>query len=235
MFNWFSKKQPAQPTEFAHILDFAKQLAAKNPQALIDLIRVLLRPLQGELLLNSIMHELHGAREEVDRTGFFMGRGSRVDQSGFNGRTLDKTDFLVHLNRDPILPCPWHRTRYVDTLSYIGKGKKLGDWEEDSKNHNVTIWLPWGVVFVNGGNHSIAAGIVGGEGTLKPTEVIDMGMLLDVARCDGKHYLSVVDGSVLGVVRNVKIAAIFEIGRLMREHRVVPLLRVNEVNSAKRL
>ena len=76
---------------------------------------------------------------------------------------------------------------------------------------------------MQGGNHSIAAGIVGGEGVLRPKEVYDMGRLLDLVQCDGKHYRSQQDGQVLDIVHDDKIAALFEVGRLMRHHGITPM------------
>lgn len=225
MLSWFfrSKTTPGRAAEFDHIMDFAQTLAESNPTALIDLVRILLRPLQSELLLTAIQNEKHGARDEVDGYDFFMPCGPREIQRAFDCPQLDPAKFLVQLNRDPVLPCPWHRSRYIGTLANIGHGKDCGGWEEDSTNHSVTLWLPWGIAFVHGGNHSIAAGIVGGEGVLRPKGVYDMSGLLDLVQCDGKHYRLKQDNNVLDTVHDHKIAALFEVGRLMQRHGVTPM------------
>ena len=218
-----SKDKPVRLTEFDHIVGFAEALAKSNPAALIDLSRILLRPLQSELLLTAIENEMHGARHEIEDYKFFMPHGPSNIQMAFDCPRLDSDKFLVQLNRDPVLPCPWHRGRYVGTLTSIGHGKHCGNWKEDRVNHCVTLWLPWGIAFVHGGNHSIAAGIVGGEGVLRPKEVYDMGRLLDLVQCDGKHYRSKQDNKVLDTVHDDKIAALFEVGRLMQQHRIIPM------------
>lgn len=234
MLDWFFKRKdkPVRLTEFDHIMGFAQALAKSNPAALIDLVRILLRPLQSELLLTAIENEMHGARHEIEDYKFFMPNGPSQIQMVFDCPRLDSDKFLVQLNRDPVLPCPWKRTDYVKTLSLIGKNKHLGDWIEDPVNHSVTVWLPWGIAFVHGGNHSIAAGIVGGEGVLRPKEVYDMGRLLDLVHCDGRHYRSKQDGQVLDTVHDGKIAALFEVGRLMRHHGITPM-QVNSLDALK--
>jgi hypothetical protein len=220
MFKWLFNdcgRKRAQLEKFNFIMGFARDLAQKNPVALIDLVRLLLRPLQFELLLSAVETEIHKARHEVES---YHGLGI---QHGHNHPQLDSNQFLVNLNRDPILPCPWHRDRYVGTVSSIGKNKPCGLWKEDTSNHHVTLWLPWGIAFVDGGNHSIAAGILGGEGTLKPKQVYDMKRLLDTVHCDGEVYRSTLDGQVIADVCSYNIAALFEIGRLLQEHNIVPM------------
>jgi hypothetical protein len=225
LFNWFHKPKHVELTKFDHVMDFAQTLAQHNPAALVDLVRILLRPLQSELLLTAIENEMHGARKEVETYKFFMPNHSSSIQNCWNYPKLPAKNFSIQLNRDPVLPCPWKRTDYIETLSTIGESKYCGEWKEDTINHKITVWLPWGIAFVNGGNHSIAAGIIGGEGVLEPKEVYDMGGLLDIVQCDGKQYSSKKNGQVLDLVHDYKNAALFEVGRLMRDHRIIPMLR----------
>ena len=67
-----SKDKPVRLTEFDHIVSFAEALAKSNPAALIDLSRILLRPLQAELLLTAIENEMHGARHEIEDYKFWV-------------------------------------------------------------------------------------------------------------------------------------------------------------------
>ncbi|GKT21897.1 DUF6710 family protein [Acidovorax sp. SUPP3334] len=211
-----------QKDEFDHILEFALELEKSNPESLISLVRALLRPLQSDLLISAIEREAHKARGEVESYKFFMPYGPTRLQMGLESPQLNPDDFTIQLSCDPILPCPWQRDRYTGTLSYIGKGKKAGVWREDS-NHKAVIWLPWGIVFVHGGNHSIAAGILSGEGTLKPSEVYDMTPLLEQIECDGNNYLSKPDRTTICKVHDKRIAAIFEIGRIMKRQNITPM------------
>lgn len=204
-------------------MGFAQSLAKRNPTALIDLVRILLRPLQSELLLTAIENEIHRAKDDFIGYYFFMPNGPNDIQMEINYPRLEANKFLVQLSRDPVLPSPWNRDRYVERLTSIGHGKSWGDWKVDTINHNITLWLPWGIAFVNRGNHSIAVGIVEGEGALHPNRVFDMSALLDLVECDGKHYRSIRDGTVLDTVHDYKVAALFEVGRLMRQHHITPM------------
>ncbi len=208
---------------FGHILSFAKDVERRNPQGLIEVVRLLLRPLQSELLASAVMNGIHEARGEIGSVGFFMPGGPSDMQYCGKDPRLEPENFRVHLNRDPVLPCPWHRGRYVDALSLIGSGKSRGRWEEDRTNHVIVLWLPWGIPFVTGGNHSIASGILGGEGILRPTEVYDMSRLLAEVHCDGKFFRSTSDNRVLDEVRDGRIAALFEIGRMIRSNGLIPM------------
>jgi hypothetical protein len=215
-------------SKFDHIMGFAHELAKANPQALTDLVRLLLRPLQDELMLSAIENEMHGAREPIASHEFFWQSTHEQTQMMFDGRQLAAGDFVVSLKHDPVLPCPWHRGRYIDCLSEIGTGKQLGRWREHPDNHSVTVWLPWGIAFVNGGNHSIATGIIGDGGSVYPKEVFDQVGLLNFARCDGRHYRRQDNNQIVCAVKDYRTAAVFEIGRLMQKAGVVPM-RLDEV------
>src|SRR5690606_8546461 len=94
------------------------------------------------------------------------------------------------LARDPVLPWAWNRTSYMSALATIGShdgqyGKKR--WRQDF-NHKVDLWLPWGIGFVAGGNHSITAGILAADGELVPCNAYDMCFLFDELRCDGTRF-----------------------------------------------
>jgi hypothetical protein len=69
--------------------------------------------------------------------------------------------------------------------------------------------------FVRGGNHSITAGILAGEGTVIPEHVYDMSWLFELVRTDGNHWF--VDGQKAEAVKSGRSAAVFEIGRLLTE------------------
>ena len=71
------------------------------------------------------------------------------------------------------------------------------------------------VRFVRGGNHSITAGILAGEGTVIPEHVYDMSWLFELVRTDGNHWF--VDGQKAEAVKSGRSAAVFEIGRLLTE------------------
>lgn len=122
----------------------------------------------------------------------------------------------IRLNRDLVLPWPWHSLRFEDALIEIGKYNKRGAWRQDL-NHDIYMLQPVGVCFVDSGNHSIAAGIVKGEGSITDYRIIDMTVLYSLMYCDGINYYRTADNSVIQEVENVEFAVIFEIGRKLKE------------------
>lgn len=212
---------------FENIMQFASEIEKKNPEALIDLVRVLLKPLQSDYLVSCIENENHHSKKPIKSFDFFMPNGSIDIQFASNYPKLDSTLFLIDLKKDSIFPGPWERSRYVTCLSYIGSNKKLGDfggnWKQDFSNHYIHILLPWGLVFVEGGNHSIASGIISGEGTLIPNNVYDMSDILNKIKCDGINYISIEDNQIINSVYDIRIAAVFEIGRLLKKHNIMPM------------
>jgi hypothetical protein len=73
---------------------------------------------------------------------------------------------------------------------------------------------------VGGGNHSITAGIIHAQGKIKPEETYDISRVYKYVVCDGVEYKRKHDGSTIGPVSDLEMAAIFEIGRLIHKHRV---------------
>lgn len=133
---------------FRNSVDFAKDLASKNPLALVDLVRVLARPLQSEFLVDVIRSEPRGVTHLDELNGLFF-KTSRICDFERQGRIYDH-DVVVKLNRDPVFPVPWNRDRMASALATIGSGKSRGLWRQDT-NHGIKVWLPWGLCFVMGG------------------------------------------------------------------------------------
>ncbi|WSH90097.1 DUF6710 family protein (plasmid) [Escherichia coli] len=77
----------------------------------------------------------------------------------------------------------------------------------------LTLWLPWRIGFVRGGNHSIASGVLAGEGEVIPDTVYDMRYLLDIVSTDGYYWY--MSGKICERVSDYRTAAFFEIGRLL--------------------
>lgn len=224
---WPFRKNPSKTSlerqaEFLNLVELAKEVANENPRGLLDVMRLYIRPLQTDLLLSCAQRPKHRARAEIAPHELFM-PGVRLELTDhWRYPQLDADGFSVDLAKDPVLPCPWHRDRYVNALATIGTGKVSGAWEQD-RNHSAAVILPWGIACVFGGNHSMAVGILGGEGDVTPCEAWNMAGLLDKVRCDGLHYIEVQTGKPLCEVHNPKMGAVFEIGRLMLAHGITPL------------
>ena len=79
-----------------------------------------------------------------------------------------KTGYVISLNRDLVLPWSWKKSRLITCIAMIGQGRRWGQWRQDYNNHHVELWLPMGIAWVYGGNHSISAGIIQGKGKIIP-------------------------------------------------------------------
>ncbi len=104
-------------------------------------------------------------------------------------------------------------TDYLQQCPLADIGSAKGNpWVQDI-NHRVTLWLPWRIGFVRGGNHSIASGVLAGEGEVIPDTVYDMRYLLDIVSTDGYYWY--MSGKICERVSDYRTAAFFEIGRLL--------------------
>ncbi|WP_186142023.1 DUF6710 family protein [Burkholderia gladioli] len=217
-----------QKSTFQQLMETARAIAETNPRGLKDLVRAVLLPYQDDYLLAvaeegtdarpNFTPELLFGRELVTRMLF--------ENGGMRCVSLPRENFRLELAKDPVFPWPWKHDRYVSALALIGESKidrddpwrrrSAGAWREDD-NHSVTLWLPWGIGFVYGGNHSIAAGILAGEGTLSPRYVYDMSYVFSEFYTDGTFYRERQTDRVVSLVASQRAAALFEMGRLMHE------------------
>ncbi|MFM0549657.1 hypothetical protein P0D69_01635 [Paraburkholderia sediminicola] len=215
-------KRKSSITHFQNVMEMARDIAEKNPAALYDLVKVLLRPVQSAALVGVIENAAHEAPGNIHPSTFFFD-DRRIQSIVYGiGKHLPAEDFMVRLATDVVLPWPWNRQRISSALAFIGKGKRAGEWKQDFGNHQLILWLPWGITFVGGGNHSLAVGIVAGEGELIPGEVHDMSDLLSLVHCDGQHFRETATNQIIATVRDQRVAAVFEIGRLMLAHGLAP-------------
>ena len=210
-----NKKEKAaagnEKNRFDHLLSVAEKLPV---EALPDLIRAIVRPVQSDFLL-AVAEEGTDARPDMTPQEFFFEGLIQVQSyEKMKEGELDGADYPLSLASEMVLPWPWSLTRYIDNVSHIGTHKGR-PWKQDKINHYVDLWLPWRIGFVRGGNHSIMAGILAGEGIVIPDHVYDMSYLFELVRTDGNHRF--VDGQKVVALKSGRSAAVFEIGRLLTE------------------
>lgn len=220
------KKDPRQALSvdeevFKHLLEMAGEIVRKQPSGLSSLVTAMLRPLQAEQVLSVAERPQHAARACVDLDQLFSPEYffSYFDEN--DCVRLPVEGYRLDLSRDIVFTTPWRRDRFANALISIGTGKPSGPWRQDG-NHSVTLVLPWRFGIVNGGNHSITAGILGHEGKLVPTYVIDLTPLLNRVTCNGKQFICRQSGRSLAKVSNGRMAALFEIGRMMSNSGAKP-------------
>lgn len=187
-----------------------------NP--LLDVIRLLGKKKQTEHLIDLLYVKDESSLLKVTPEDVFFDPRVIITNDGKCMNDLlkpIKSDIRINLKSDLILPCPWKRTRLINTISSIGEGKISEKWEQDYNNHYVDVWLPLRIAWVNGGNHSIASGIIQGVGEIKPENVYDISSVYDYVYTDGINYISKIDGGIISSVKNLEFAVIFEIGRMI--------------------
>lgn len=207
----FLKKSVAgcEKKAFDHLMAVAAKLP---PTAKPELIRAIVRPIQSDLLL-AVGEEGQDARPEITPSSFFFEKLLDVQSyEMMKKHERDNTEFSLSLASDMVMPCPWSLTRYIDNLGHIG-ARQGNPWKQDKINHYIDLWLPWKIGFVRGGNHSIAAGIIAGEGQVTPEHVYDMSYLFELVRTDGLFWY--INGQKSEKVKSGRTAAVFEIGRLL--------------------
>lgn len=219
----FAKKDNTMEQRLEKILSIAGDIAKQNPDALRDFVRLLGRKLQSDYMCRAVSwldeHEVPTLEPKLvwfDEFSPLNSDGHRVyDLKKKTGATR-----TLNLASDIILPWPWNLSRVASNISSIGSGRPRGRWKQDAVNHKVEYWLPFGIGWVHGGNHSIMTGIVQGEGRLTTDCVYDLSPLFPHVCFDGKAFIRLNDGSVLQEATEFEFAAIFEVGRIMHEHRI---------------
>jgi hypothetical protein len=229
-------KSQLMKEDFDNILQFADQVIESANENLLydkvldysehpikDVMRILGRNVQSKYMSNLLM-KADNRLEDIDTHLVFF---SEFDVINSNGKTfkdvmIEKDNNIkINLCKDIIFPWPWSRERFVDCIASIGKGRFNGEWQQDNSNHYVVLWLPIGIAWVHGGNHSISTGIIQGVGSLVPKEVYDISEVYKYVYCDGLHYRRKENDSIICAVKNVEIAGIFEIGRKMIEYNIM--------------
>lgn len=97
----------------------------------------------------------------------------------------------------------------------VTEGRGYGNWEYDSGNHMVTIVLPIRIGVVDGGNHSISAGILSDFGYIDAVQAIDLRRLYPHVYCDGCYYRHTNSNKRIAPVKDEVFGAVFEIGRII--------------------
>ena len=203
------------------VLTIANDILKRNPSAVKDLIQLLGRKLQSDYMCRAITSlDKHRIPDLVPKQVWFdeftklNATGECVDDLKIKVKSLRK----LNLVSDLILPWPWKIESVVSTISDIGSDRIAGEWTQHSPNHRVEYWLPFGIGWVHGGNHSIMNGIVRGEGHINTDLVYDLSPVFSQVSFNGDAFVRTSDNSIIQVAKEFEFAAIFEIGRLMHHH-----------------
>jgi len=216
--------------EFEAIMELTRVIPQNDNNyefLLRDLARLIARNKQFELMLEPALD-----KDKAKRTAYMiehawfdefsiLSDGLLNDKKEITFTSLMKklpSDIELQLGKHIFFPSPWSREKLAEALAFYGKDKKQGEWEQNITNHTVNFYEPIGIGFLERGNHTITSGILQNEGTIKPQAIYDMSAIYDYVLCDGKNYTRKDNGWILKSVTDARMAAIFEIGRLMVEH-----------------
>jgi hypothetical protein len=216
--------------EFANsVLEQTKKLENENgplsqevEHPLVDVVRLVGRKIQTEYLTNLIYRKYESELPSLFPEEVLFDRQAILSLDGkeFEDVIIElKEEKTVSLSHDLVLPWSWRTSRLVNCITRIGEGRVDGTWRQDH-NHCVDLWLPMGIAWVGGGNHSISTGIIQAKGSITPEAIYDISAVYDYVYCDGVNYYRKEDGFVISSVKNAEIAAIFEIGRLMKGNSI---------------
>lgn len=230
--NLYIKDDLSDKEKFENIIDFAKEIIDKHnnknshEHPILDFIRILGRRIQSDYmgyLLYSGKVENKSRDLEAREVMFSPYKTIKDENNNYiEVSTLierKQNDKKINLSKDLVLPWPWRRERIRDCLLNIGEGREFGIWKQDYNNHFVDVWLPMGIAWVNGGNHSITVGIVQG-GELEPDYYSDISKVYKYVKCDGENFIDINSGINLSKVKSPEFAAIFEIGRMMVDNNI---------------
>jgi len=234
-----SNREVIRRKRFENVMGRARAIAKADPLGLSSMVRLIARPLQARAMVSVAYQTRHGARGAFDPSNLIGSLCAHVTPDGKTISDLIEAKaerYRLILGRDPVLAVPWNEDRLKNALAHIGYARTLGKWTEDTGNHAVSLWLPFGIAFVSGGNHSLAAGIVNAEGTVVTREVVDCSPLYEHVRYDGVGMIRIHDGVKLCEPIEEEFGILFEIGRLMVEHGVcydIPPAANNQNDSQK--
>lgn len=219
----FTSNQDTREQRLAKILSVADKIAKQNPDALCDFVRLLGRKLQSDYMCRAVSRLDKGKVPDLEPELVWFDEFAPLNSAGQSVYELKKnteTTRTLNLASDIVLPWPWHVGRVISCISCIGPGRPAGAWQQDKVNHQVEYWIPFGIGWVHGGNHSIMTGIVQGQGAITTDNVYDLSAVFSHVRFNGKEFVRISDNTVIQKVSEFEFAAIFEVGRLMHEHGI---------------
>lgn len=220
MFKFISShsERKRKTEQFNHLMRRARQIAGsaaehKN-EALLDLIKIVMRPVQAEHIRNAYISEAHGAIRELNFSKDWFGTQNSFDFYTALPDESPKKQHTVNLSSDIVLPTCWHPASLSATIGVIGrKNRKCGEFAQ-SANHSVLFLLPMRIGFVINGNHSIAQGIICGNGQIVANEVVDLTDKLTEISFDGVYWRDRQNNKI-GTPRYAEFGWVWEISKLL--------------------
>jgi len=180
--NYCSTKQ-----KLSIVLSRAEEITKVNgDEGIYDYIRALLYPTMYKYIYDCLTAPNNEA-PTLNYEDFWPYENFTGNLQSVSIAEKDKDKYLIKLNKDIIFTNPWNSKGIVSHLGNIGHKVKFN---EDVTNHWVVIFYPMRVCFVQNGKHSIAQGILTGEGVLHATSYIDLTEKLNLYSYDGFYWIN---------------------------------------------
>lgn len=221
---YFSSTPDSNTEELKHLLERANRLASKgNHAGITDLIKIVMRGIQSQHILSAYTRNDHSAIDPLHWWTCFgfdshiPGLEKPFSDIGWSPEcqnTNEEEMPEISLRTDILLPTAWHPSSIVNMLGVIGDELPCGPFKQDP-NHLVTWITPLNIGFVGGGNHSIAQGIIRGEGSIKVRELINFEPIIEKVRYDGHQWISLINNQPLGAPLYKELGWAWELGRIL--------------------
>lgn len=211
MFNLFrfNSNFKKNREKFTHFMSYVQQFKQSNEvddeyqkHIFSDFMKVALKPIQAKHMTYAYSCAEHSAPESIYIDDWFNNNTSLHNFFV----PVNTRNHLLCLKHDIVLPTVWSPRSIVLNTGQIADG--FHDFVQND-NHYVTILLPFRIGFVRGGNHSIALGILNGNGSIIPDKAIDITPLLKEINFNGTHW--VMENKIIGQPRYVEFGWVWEV------------------------
>lgn len=210
MFNIKKRRNEESVTrntvEMELLISRADKLSKTNNfDGLKDLQRTIWRSLQAKLMLEPYIRADHAASGDIN---FNFCSYSQINEC-YQG----ETNSYISLS-EAVITFPWHPDRILNNLGTIGEGMSKGKFSA-SNNHSVNFYWPIMLAEVTGGNHSIAQGIIRGEGEVQVESFYDLTPLVNRYKCDGKNWIDLSENRVVTCCACIELGMAWEVSRFL--------------------
>lgn len=234
MFSFISKnkdtKEPSKQKELDSILQIGRYIIDnarnKNNQSEYNKvpIQVFINSIGMSVLQSEYMNLIKGIAIETTPEDLFEDIGVSLIPALAHNKILsinedERTLFPISLSKNLVIPLAWNTSRFVNCISSIGNDMN-NNFAYDVINHYSLLILPLNITIMYNGNHSILTGILKGEGTIFPTEIVDITYMYENRiKFDGCNFINE-NGLELHHAKYFELGILYEVGRLLNENNI---------------
>lgn len=209
---------------YSEVMQAVEDIVKLDKSRLPAMVRLLMRPIAADFARHAFFHKTHEDQVSFEFDKFFFTTMHPVTQDGLSLSRLPGfaigpnpvRQYRLDLAKDVLIPQPWHRERLIEAVLNKGHYDLHGKFRANY-NHKAHFLLPVGLAWAEGGNHSLAAAIGDGSGSLVTREVFDFSVVYPYVIYDGDSFVRRHDRATLNRPKYEEAGILFEIGRRMLE------------------